>query len=158
MKEFKIEVPEGYMIDEENSTFECIRFRPIEKKRFIDDRYITFNGYWITENSTIKFNSCSSNTEYNYNVFATGKQAKSALAMARISQIMANDRRFGGAITDEEWNDRIRDKYVINRKNNEICTESFCNFYHFLAFHTKEQCNLFLKENKDLIKYYLMID
>lgn len=27
MKEFKIEVPEGYIIDEENSTFECIKFK-----------------------------------------------------------------------------------------------------------------------------------
>lgn len=26
-KEFKIEVPEGYEIDEENSTFECIKFK-----------------------------------------------------------------------------------------------------------------------------------
>ena len=28
MKEIKINIPEGYEIDKENSTFECIRFRP----------------------------------------------------------------------------------------------------------------------------------
>lgn len=31
-KEIKINVPEGYEIDEENSTFECIKFKPIEKE------------------------------------------------------------------------------------------------------------------------------
>ena len=28
MKELKIEVPKGYEIDKENSTFECIKFKP----------------------------------------------------------------------------------------------------------------------------------
>ena len=28
MKQIKIDVPEGYEIDKENSTFECIRFKP----------------------------------------------------------------------------------------------------------------------------------
>lgn len=31
-KEIKINVPEGYEIDKENSTFECIKFKPIKKK------------------------------------------------------------------------------------------------------------------------------
>lgn len=30
-KELKIQVPEGYEIDKENSTFECIKFKPIDK-------------------------------------------------------------------------------------------------------------------------------
>lgn len=30
-KEFKIQAPEGYEIDKENSTLECIRFKPIKK-------------------------------------------------------------------------------------------------------------------------------
>ena len=34
-KELKIQVPEGYEIDKENSTLECIKFRPIKK-------YITY--------------------------------------------------------------------------------------------------------------------
>lgn len=35
-KELKIQVPEGYEINTENSTFECIKFKPIKK-------YITYN-------------------------------------------------------------------------------------------------------------------
>lgn len=34
-KELKIQAPEGYEIDKENSTFECVKFKPIEK-------YITY--------------------------------------------------------------------------------------------------------------------
>lgn len=35
-KEFKITIPEGYEIDRENSTFECIKFRPITDPTYDD--------------------------------------------------------------------------------------------------------------------------
>lgn len=36
-KELKVQVPEGYEIDKENSTFECIRFKPIKKSITYDE-------------------------------------------------------------------------------------------------------------------------
>ena len=36
-KEIKINVPKGYEIDEENSTFECIKFKPIKKEITYED-------------------------------------------------------------------------------------------------------------------------
>lgn len=36
-KEIKIKVPEGYEIDKENSTFECIKFKPIKKELTYED-------------------------------------------------------------------------------------------------------------------------
>lgn len=39
MKDFKVEVPKGYEIDKEKSTFECIKFKPISKAK------ITWNTY-----------------------------------------------------------------------------------------------------------------
>lgn len=36
-KELKIQAPEGYEIDKENSTFECIRFKSIKKSITYDD-------------------------------------------------------------------------------------------------------------------------
>ena len=36
-KEIKIKVPEGYEIDRENSTLECIRFKPIKKELTYED-------------------------------------------------------------------------------------------------------------------------
>ena len=158
-KEFKIVPPEGYEIDRENSTFEYIKFKP--KKKWRDDITNTFTGYFIdawSEISTINSEESFLNIRKNYNVFATEKQAKSALAMARISQIMANDKRFGGVVTDEEWDDNYINKYIIDRMKNKIDTAVYCSAYQFLAFHTTEQRDLFLKENEDLVKDYLMID
>ena len=155
-KEFKVTVPEGYEIDKENSTFDCIKFKRI--KRFRGDVNKHIRGYYINDYANIIGDVIVVNNELGYNMFATEKQAKSALAMARISQIMANDKRFGGVVTDEEWNNcRIR-KYNIGRVNNEYIRTKYANVYYFLSFHTKEQRDLFIKENEDLIKDYLMID
>ena len=107
--------------------------------------------------SRITYSEDHSNTKENYNLFATEKQAKSALAMARISQIMANDERFGGVVTDEEWcGDNW--KYVIIRTKNSLKISLKYYIYEYLAFHTKEQAELFLKENEDLVKDYYMMD
>lgn len=157
-KEFKINVPEGYEIDKENSTFECIKFKHIEEQKWCDDIDKEISGYFISTASDIVQTNGVINDNWNYNVFATQKQAKSALAMARISQIMANDKRFGGAITDEEWNNKTIKKFIITRVGDKYITDYYYNFYCFLAFHKEGQRDLFVKENMDLIKDYLMID
>ena len=155
-KEINIVAPEGFEIDRENSTLDCIRFKPIEKKRWRDDENAKIEGYYIHSFSDI-LPSCACNSPSNYNVFATEKQAKSALAMARISQIMANDERFGGVVTDEEWEKREIVKYVIKREGNHIITTYYYYFHHLLAFHTPEQRDLFFEENEDLIRDYFML-
>lgn len=156
-KEINIVAPEGYEIDKENSTFECIKFKPIEKKRWRYDRESPIAGFYISPISTIScFKGCY-NVPSNYNVFATEKQAKSALAMARISQIMANDERFGGVITDEEWESAGIQKWIITKTDNRISKYCYLGIYYFLAFHTEEQRELFLQENEDLVRDYLML-
>ena len=154
-KEIKITPPEGYEIDKVNSTFECIKFKPI-KKKWRDEEYAKICGYFINVDASIIPVSQISNTDVNHNIFATEKQAKSALAMAQISQIMANDERFGGVVTDEEWKDTTL-KFVINRVRNTINKAAFGNSHEFLSFHTQEQRDLFLKENEDLVRDYLML-
>ena len=155
-KEIKITPPEGYEIDKENSTFECIKFKPIIG-RWRDNSEEMFVGYYIDVNCSIQKTGRCSNMEHNHNVFATKKQAKSALAMARISQIMANDERFGGVVTDEEWHN-LTIKYIIERLDTSISKTTSLYCYSFLAFHTSRQRDLFLEENEDLVKDYLMID
>lgn len=156
-KEIKITPPEGYEIDKENSTFECIKFKPIVKKKW---RYSNpkITGFYLGSSGVEDY--FFPNSEWddgNRNVFATEKQAKSAFAMAQISQIMANDERFGGIVTDEEWDeDNLR--YVIFRRGNSIASSCNLEIHRFLAFHTDEQRDLFLEENEDLVKDYLMID
>ena len=70
---------------------------------------------------------------------------------------MANDDRFGGVVTDEEWGIGSIIKWTIERNGNKIMTESRHYLYAFLAFHTEEQRDLFLKENEDLVNDYLTI-
>lgn len=156
-KEINIVAPEGYEIDKENSTFECIKFKPIEKKKWRGNEEEIITGCYIDTFSEI-IPTIVQNTSSSYNVFVTRKQAKSALAMARISQIMANDERFGGVITDEEWKDKHTIKFAIIRRLNLISFLQLFKDYEFLAFHTCEQRDLFLEENEDLVKDYLMID
>lgn len=91
----------------------------------------------------------------NRNIFLTEKHAKSALAMAQISQLIPY---YGGEITNDEWKDSSIRKYIIFRKMSyvERC-EAYSN-YEFLAFHTAEQRDEFLKNNEQLVKDYLMIE
>ena len=155
-KEIKITPPEGFEIDKEHSTFDCIKFKPIVK-RWRDNKDVQIKGYYISNVSIIRPSEFNSNNCCNYNVFATEKQAKSALAMARISQIMANDERFGGVVTDEEWEHNESVKYVIQRGTKNIIKNYCYHLYHFLAFHTLEQRDLFLEENEDLVRDYLCL-
>lgn len=137
---------------------EKLELKKIKPEFWSDDKRKTLDGFYININSDILKAVKVPNTEDSYDVFATKKQAKSALAMARISQIMANDiENFGGVITDEEWlNDEP--KFAIDRYDNRINTTSIMrNGYDFLAFHTAKQRDLFLKKYPQLVKDYLMI-
>lgn len=156
-KEVKIVVPQGYEVDKENSTFECIKFKKIKEIKTFED-LTSVSGYYISNiNSEINSVGELSADETAYNVFLTKKQAKSALAIAQISQLMPH---YGGEITDEEWRDDSIDKYVIYRDGDKLETNFIFSYssFHFVAFHTKEQRNEFLKCNERLVKNYFMID
>ncbi len=156
-KELKICVPDGYEIDRDASTFERIVFKK-KYARFIDDKDVIGDGYYINNNSDIINGSAFIlNRKQNMNVFANEAQARRSLAMARLSQIMANDARFGGVVSDEEWGDDCNAKWCITRYNSDIRVEDLYNIWHFLAFHTREQAELFLDENRDLIRDYFML-
>lgn len=128
-----------------------------EPEFWSDNKGNTFNGFRINNVASIAGVSNVPNTKLSYDVFATKKQAKSARAMARISQIMANDiKNFGGVITDEEWG--IDEwKFVICRSWNRIFTKAVRSDYYFLAFHTEAQRDLFLEKYPDLVREFLMI-
>jgi len=130
-----------------------------EPERWSEDEDAMGEGWYFDGDSVIRSSAQEFlNDDYNSKFFATEKQAKSARAMARISQLMAHDERYGGVVTDEEWKNGNIKKYVIQRKLCNLERSCYCWTYYFLAFHTPEQCNLFLKENERLVKDYLMID
>lgn len=80
--------------------------------------------------------------------------AKSMLAMAMISQLIPY---YGGAVTDEEWNYPIC-KFTIVRRNDRIECDATNEIWTFLAFHTRDQRDEFLKNNEQLVRDYLMMN
>lgn len=162
MEETKtIQIPKGWVVDKEKSTESSIVL--VEAKevpmRWRDNESQRIDGYFIhSSNSNISSVYNLDNSPWNHNVFAEEKQAKSAIAMARISQIMEHDKRFGGVVTDEMWNSCHINKFCIIKIKDKIGRDCKVLEYHFLAFRNPEQRELFLEENEDLVKDYLMIE
>nr|DAG91597.1 MAG TPA: hypothetical protein [Crassvirales sp.] len=90
-KELKIQAPEGYEIDKENSTFECIKFKHIKKdityknvsnKLFNDNEKI----YYYTDScGDIQF--CQTTNVEDANNATTVKQLKRILALNQLLNI-----------------------------------------------------------------------
>ncbi|MEE0138335.1 hypothetical protein [Fusobacterium ulcerans] len=147
-KEIKIQVPEGYEIDKEKSTFENIVFK---KKKAINSwkDLKEIEGVFITKCSyIIKYEG--SNDDVNKNIFLNEKYAKSALALAQISQLLPY------YDSNVDWN-RDTTKYCIERTNNKIYIDNWQSLYHILAFNSKEEAERFLKYNEQLVKDYFML-
>ena len=159
-KYFKVECPEGYEIDKENSTLERICFKKIEQEIRTWEDLI---GKYVPRGSAYVSNDCKIGEINRYwafgsnekNLFIDSKHAKSALAMAQISQLMTY---YGNEITDEEWADGYTAKYCISKNNGILTKVILFNFSVLLAFHTEEQRDNFLKYNERLVKDYLMLD
>lgn len=129
--------------------------------RWIDNKERKVSGYYVSTYSGIEKVTRATYDNTNRNIFATKRQAQSALALAQLTQIIANDSRFGGPITDKEWANNGILKYYIRRRwsNMESDIAVYCSFtyYTLIAFHTEEQAELFLEENESLLKKYFMM-
>lgn len=89
-KEFKIEAPKGYEIDKENSTFECIRFKPIKKdityKDVCNTLFKNNTGYFIDQYGKINFYNIGTN-RFDANNAPNGRQLKKLLALNQLLNI-----------------------------------------------------------------------
>lgn len=158
-KELTISIPDGYEIDEDLSSFDKIIFK---KKRQIKT-WSDLISKKIPIGTVVISNSSSINEMVDYwrfdknhdeNLFIDRKHAKSSLAMSQISQLLPY---YGGAITEEEWEDDSFFKYNIERYKNTVYLDGHSTMYTFLAFHTEEQRDSFYENNKQLVNDYLMI-
>jgi hypothetical protein len=147
-KEIKIQVPEGYEIDKDKSTFEKIVFKKKDINCWEDLEKIS--GCGITTDCSIEHWSGLSAIDGNENVFLNEKYAKSALALAQISQLLPY------YDSNVDWN-RSAVKSCIIRKGNEIVIDTWQSSYHLLAFNTREEAKRFLKYNEQLVKDYFML-
>lgn len=149
MKELKIEIPEGYEIDKEKSSFEKIVFKKkIEVNCWKDLKHVP--GVYITDNSCLVPAPAGLVLPHNQNVFLNEKYAKSALALSQISQLLPY------YDTDIDW-ESTNDKFCIDRINNRIEIKRWFSIYHVLTFNSLSEAERFYKHNKQLVKDYYML-
>lgn len=111
-------------------------------------------GWWVFCDSSLRYDKNIATEPKNKNVFATQKQAQSALAMAQLSQLMADL----GDECDVDWNHTFNyNKHIIYRSKNILAKNFVHSTYSFLAFKTESVRDAFLEKHKELIKQYFMI-
>ena len=154
-KEFKIQVPKGYVIDKEKSTFEKIVFKKVEKElpKSWDDLEI-ISGFYVDSLSRVIKTSGEIYTEENYkNTFPTKEEAKACLALAQLCQL--RDRYNNG--WEPDWENGAQNKFIIYiHPNNKILFDKIsANTHaisrHLLTFKTEELRDKFLENFRDLI-------
>ena len=147
MKTFKIEVPNGYEIDKEKSTFENIIFKEVKNelpKTWEELKVI--KGYFVNYMCEIT-NGYGFSFSASKNVFATKEQAEASIALAQLSQLLEVYRN--GWVPD--WSDDEFKDCIIFVKD-KIETSEARNLVRFLSFQDAETRDLFLENFKDLIE------
>jgi hypothetical protein len=150
MKTFNIEIPEGYEIDQEKSTFEKIVFKEIKKgKKELPkswEELIRIEGYYVgTSGYVCDYQGATSGQ--NKNLFATQEQAEASLALAQLSQLRKVYRQGWKPNWDKEDN-----KYCIFGNEFGIRVQINYRYPKFLSFQSAEVADLFLSNFKDLIE------
>ena len=148
-KEFKIRVPEGYEIDKENSTFEKIVFKKVERelpKRW-EDLY-EVKGWFVDSQSDVVTSGDMRTADSVKNRFPTKEEAEACLALAQLCQL--RDRYNNGWKPD--WEDSNLDKYLIEVRCGELIKTSSNLYQRLLAFKTGNLRDKFLENFRDLIE------
>ena len=150
MKTLKIDVPEGYEIDKEQSTFEYIVFKEIKKELPKGWEEIeNLQGFFVDYSSVIMESADDvEKTEDNRNIFATKDQAKASIALAQLSQLREVYRQGW----KPNWGNTNQIIWCIYLDKNESKVTSFFDFNRFLSFQSQEIAEQFFENFKDLIE------
>ena len=111
-------------------------------------------GVYIASDSYIYKMDCICNYSEK-GTFRTEKQAKSALAYAQLTQLMALPEYNGDWVPD--WRDDSL-KFILRRYKNRIDPYYFSQTYHPIYFKTWQIRDRFLENNYDLLKEYFELD
>lgn len=118
-KEIKIKVPKGYEIDEENSTFECIKFKPIKKVETYDDvareLFLNKQAYFI--NTRGRATTVFPKNDYNdLNNCITVEQVEKLLAINKLMNVA----KYLNKDWKPAWENAAENKYYICLNHNSI--------------------------------------
>ena len=139
-KEVKIQVPEGYEIDKENSSFECIKFKPIEiaktYKEVEDKLFLDVNKeYFIKAQSSDK-NSIFNRKGIQFIQCCSDKQLEKIIAIAKLMNVA---KYLNGEDWKPDWDNEDELKYFINKNRAGIyVSRNNCNNFSIVYFKTKE--------------------
>ena len=154
-KSFKVEIPEGYEIDKENSTFEYIKYKKVkfEYPKSWEEAFVGNNvsGYWVGPNGEIKIANRTA-LRSDKNTFKYEEQAESMLAYAQLTQLMALPCYNGDWMPD--WNNLSQIKYSIERLKYDIVKLDFSGYFSFLTFKSEKVRDEFFNNHMDLIRQF----
>ena len=145
-KEVKIQIPEGYEIDKEKSTFEKIVFKVKQLvKSWEELREV--RGYYVREDSTISHSYTLTYSE-NRNIWPTQEYAEASIALAQLLQLsqVYNDG------WKPDWENDNKSKFCIRYYMNESFVDEYKRTHGVLSFKSKALAEKFLINFKDLIE------
>lgn len=157
-KELKIQIPEGYEIDKENSTFECIKFKKkeltyndIAEKLFKENYAFFINSYGQIEGTYIKDAYLAPNN------YTSKKQAEKLLAINKLINVA----KYLNGDWTPDWNDCGQNKYYLYLSNStniyvSIVTSMSSNIVYFETRELAEKAIKILGE--ETIKLALSTD
>ena len=147
--EVRIEAPEGFQIDKENSTFEVIKFKKIEAQlpKSWEDLE-TIEGYYTNSFSDIQYLGKQRIKNKSLNTFLNEKQSEASIALAQLSQL--RDVYRNGWVPD--YNNVKDYKYcIITCGTDKFNIQLFYELSFFLSFQSRKIAEQFLHNFKDLI-------
>lgn len=149
-KEVKIEVPQGYEIDKEKSTFEKIVFKKIDNTPKTWEEYCS-----LMKGKTVYNPECNyiiiSGFSDTYNKFITQERAKQFIALGQLMQLR------------DYWVRGYKEfKYalLVTRNENILAYDwsGYHTYPHILTFPTKEMAEDFKECFSDLIKKAFLLE
>ena len=146
-KEVKIEVPQGYEIDKEKSTFEKIIFKKITENPKTWEEYCT-----LTKGESSYFTECDNNiylisNSGSHNEFSNIERAKQFIALGQLMQLR------------DYWVRGYKEfKYTLLVTRDENILVYYHTYPHILTFPTKEMAEEFKECFSDLIKKAFLLE
>ena len=119
------------------------------KKGFTWEDSFSGKGYWIDENSNIRLSEILTCGHFSKNAFLTEAHAKSALAFAQLSHIVA---KYNEGKIKQQFH------YTIDNCSGTLLVDSWSNIKSILMFYTVEDARTSLEVNRELWEQYWMIE
>ena len=156
-KELKIQIPEGYEIDKENSTFEKIVFKKKDTKPRSWEEYYKQqiankkHGYYIDDadcsSVSVVWNEYAGANKWR-NVLPSKELTEAFLAMMQLMSL----RQAWIGDWEPDWKDETRVKFIIICLENQVLFQNTYITSRVLSFPTSEMAEDFMNTFKDLLE------